>query len=410
MENTSDINLNAFAEERNSIWSDRSGTREDDGTYRTALGHEATPEFHHVAKAWSDRCKHIAEVSLAVLDKQATHRDFKAGISEINLTDDLRLGGARFTDHGLATLTRYLGMPSLMIEYMRERGYVGQLSELINDGLHQLKRSQGERTFLLRTTMGDDPQVNAVLSDSYSPIDHLEVIDRVCQALPQDGRGVLATQFDDDGETGNLVLNLLLPDSFKDTPESSYGCGISVANGRLGLGKLTITPYIFRAVCWNGTRWGWRESNVGVNQKHSGRIDRDRLQADISRAVRVALSGGHDLLALMDYTRDIAVTEPLRLIASLCQDRRLSTDHARAWVKGFDDEPADTAFGVVGGLTRGAQALAPGIRNQLEEVAGAILVPSLSADRHAVDRHWSKLLERAHHVSDGQLARIRSVP
>jgi hypothetical protein len=37
-------------------------------------------------------------------------------------------------------------------------------------------------------------------------------------------------------------------------------------------------------------------------------------------------------------------------------------------------------------------------------------VPSLSADRLAVDRHWSKLLERAHHVSDGQLARIRSVP
>jgi len=196
---------------------------------------------------------------------------------------------------------------------------------------------------------------------------------------------------------------------YADNPDSSYGCGISVANGRLGLGKLTITPYIFRSVCWNGTRWGWRESNVGVNQKHAGRIDRDRLQSDIHRAVRVALSGGHDFLALMDFTREIAVTDPQRLIASLSQDRRLSTEQARAWLRGYDDEPVDTAFGVVGGLTRGAQSLAPGIRNQLEEIAGAILVPSLSADRHAVDRHWSKLLERANHVSDEQVARITAL-
>ncbi len=406
MQNKNDINVNAFGEERNSVWTGKSGTRDDDGTYRTALGHEATSEFHHVAKSWSYRCKHIAEVTLAMLDKQAKQHDFRAGISELIIADDLTLGGARFTDHGLATLTRYLGMPNLMIEFMRERGYVRELSDLINDGLRELKRSQGERTFFLRTTLGDDPQVNAVLSDSYSPIDHTEVIDRVCQALPEDGRGVLASQFDDDDESGNLILNLLLPDSFKDDPDSSYGCGISICNGRLGLGKLAISPYIFRSICWNGTRWGWRETNVGVNQKHSGRIDRNRLQADINRAVKVALSGGHDLLALMYYTREIAVIDPQRLIASLSQDRRLSTEQARAWLKGYSEEPVDTAFGVVGGLTRGAQSLAPGIRNQLEEVAGAILVPSLTADRRAVERHWSKLLERAQNVSDEQVARI----
>ena len=405
---TQTINRNVFGDEQNPLFSDKGITQDADGSWRNALGYESTCDHKHVAKTWQDRCTHISQVILDIGDSEANQHDFTASLDELKLDNDLRLQGARFTSHGLQTLSRYVGLPSVATSYLSEHGYRSELAGIINREMQDLKSREGARHFLVRTTMDDDPRVNAIMSHSFSPIDHGEVVERVCRALPDGGIGTLATRFTDDDDSGNLILNLLLPDSFKSV-DFEMGVGLSIANGRYGLAKLEITPYVFRSICYNGTRWGWRESNIGLRQKHAGRIDRDRLQAEIQRAINVGLSGGNDLLAVMGYASEIAIADPKRMIASLSHDAKLSLDQTKAWMRGYDDEPIGNACGVIGGLTRGAQKLSDSVRNQLEAVAGSLLAPSIKADCRAVEAHWARLISRASNVSDEMVERLTAV-
>jgi len=160
----------------------------------------------------------------------------------------------------------------------------------------------------------------------------------------------------------------------------------------------------------NGMIWGRQNSDINVNQKHMGKIDRKELALEVRNAIKVALSQGNDLLTLMGYSKKVKVENPLNVIAQLCREKEinLTAEQGRLWHKGYIDslgeqnghEHHQTAFGIVNGLTRSAQNYNGAKREQMETIAGMILSPAIDADIQAIQKRWGRIADNASTLSE----------
>jgi hypothetical protein len=277
-------------------------------------------------------------------------------------------------------------------------------------------KGKEKRTFNVRIRHDDEGNdvVRAIVSERYGVIDNHEAMEMVSNALPS-LNDALASHLFNDGD--DIFGNILLPDYMKSEPDSDYGVGIAFRNSEIRNSTFKISPFLFRAICLNGMIWGRRNSEISINQKHLGTIDKDNIRLQVREAVILALSEGNDILTLMNLTKQVKVKNVHQVIAKVARDNKMTIEQGRAWSQGYLEtlqEPSgdiahETAFGLVNGLTRGAQAFSGVLREQMETTASIILAPAIDADLKAIQKRWGTLSDSANALPENIVAKYQMV-
>jgi hypothetical protein len=378
------------------------------GNWFNAIGLESTASHRHVAKQWQSKCTQFADFVQTVKEQSASKYDLVVPESNVRLKDSNTLtNDMTLTKSGLNSLRTFTDIPSSMISFLEERGYNDDLTRFVNSELslrEQMWANDGKdsREFRIRVRKDDDgaDNVRAVVSGRYGVIDNHEAVEMIANALPS-LTDALASHISNDGD--DIFGNVLLPDYMKSEPDSDYGVGIAFRNSEIKNSTFKVSPFLFRAICLNGMIWGRENSKNQINQKHLGNIDRVELQAQVTKAVRVALTQGNDLLTLLGHSKQVKVESPLQVIAQLARDNGMTIEQGRAWHKGYLESLTETnghlhdrsAFGIVNGLTRSAQRYSGATRESMETTASLILAPAIDASLQSISKRWGRIADNA---------------
>jgi hypothetical protein len=385
--------------------------QDDNGNWFNAIGLQSTETHKHVAKIWQDKCVSLESFYSTLKAQDANKVDVVKAESAIRLQDSSTLlDGTPLTKSGMDSLRMFTGIPSSMISFMEEHNYNDEMVMFVNDALNRRERDwsnkgKDAREFRVRTRHDDDgnPVARAIVSERYGVIDNLEAMEMIIDALPSKDaiKDALASHLHNDGD--DMFGNLLLPDNIKSEPDSDYGVGIAFRNSEVRNSTFKVSPFLFRAICLNGMIWGRQDSNIKVNQRHMGNIDKQELREEVRRAIVVALSQGNDLLTLLRHSKKVEVKNPEQVIAKLSRDNKMTIAQGKLWHKGYLESLQEasgqsqerTAFGIVNGLTRSAQQYTGSTREQMETIASTILAPSINADLQAISKRWGLISETA---------------
>lgn len=406
---TTKVNADAFESAGGlQVWNRGNAGIDAKGTYRTALGHEATAYHQNVALVWQQRCVPLGDffgqvvtADLGKEDKSALIKDmsFVPHNGKVNLLvtpDGMAPQQFRMTPEALSQSARMAGVHMEVVKHFvsSERADVAcdELNMMLDERRPDMP-NDAARTLRIRADRGikdtNSRLVRAVLSPGYDErLDNSAAMSMIIEALPsKDLEQVLCSHLYEDGDT--ITGNLLLPDSMKDYPDGAYGVGLAFRNSEIGDGSYSIDPFVFQAICVNGNIWSRQNSKLNVRQRHQS-LDMARLKDEVAMAVENALSGGHKLIELMQRSRqaEVKAENVPALIAHLARQQKLSREVANAWYTGWQVAPDTNALGVVNGLTRAAQEWSGGIRRQLESTAMQVLAPSLEADLRSIMSRW----------------------
>lgn len=422
-----------------------SGTagRDENGTYHNALGLESTETHKHVSVIWQRQCIPLGAFAADIHDQAANKKDVRLQADDLRLTDALTLtDGTGFTLSGLKSfprnkmkqgvidylaedihsygnvsdndatraksdLARYLNIELDHVSGERDATLQARMekkqAQLAEGGLPKsrvktlqteiedlARRIEDSKGFLVRTRHDDDGNnvVRYIASDRYGVIDNTDVMKIIADALPGGWGDSLASHAWNDGDS--MLGNVLLPDYIKNRPDSEYGVGFAFKNSEIGRFRFEINPFLFRAICLNGCIWGRSNSIITVDKKHLGNIDIMAIAAEVKNAIAVALAEGEQVLELFDKSKEITVVNQTELVAALSKEYKLTIPQGRAWLNGIAAEPGDTVFHMVQGLTRAAQDFVGDSRRNMEEVAGLIVAPSLTAEIDDIAKLWDK--------------------
>lgn len=350
------------------------------------------------------------------IDKESVGKyDLKLSMKDLKLNQDLTLNhnNLPFSLHGLLSLTdNYTEMPRAVVRYFRnkskkENKKISQLAILINEELAERRQEWKSReiypnAFLRYRPGKTNPLWNpegrdecrAMLSDKYTVIDNkpvVDILDRVIESLGG-AENVFYTRAYSIGYGDYMRGNFILPDRMKWMEESEWGVGFTISNSEIGHAPLRVSPYLFRALCSNSAIWGFKNSIIQLNKRHSGNVDMENLEISIRDAIIAALSDGESLLHQFEMARDIKVDSVPGIITHLTQKNvGLTKKHSLAWWDSFQSEPQSNAFGVINGLTRAAQHFQGQERDFLETKATELLCNDLSMDKENLQSRWSIL-------------------
>jgi hypothetical protein len=385
--------------------------QDDNGTWFNAIGLESTATHRHVALQWQKQCKPLEDFYAIVKAQAENKQDIEKPESQIRLKDATTLvDGTPLTKGGINSLRLFTDIPSSMISFMQERGYEDELVKFVNDELNRREsewtgKGKEPRDFRIRTRHDEEGNTvaRAIVSERYGVIDNLEALEMIIDALPKGSslKDALASHLHNDGD--DMYGNLLLPDNMKSEPDSDYGVGIAFRNSEIRNATFKVSPFLFRAICLNGMIWGRQNSDIRVNQRHMGKIDRVELGKEVRHAIAVALTQGNDLLTLMGHAKNVEVPNVEQTIAQLSRDNKLTAVQGKLWHKGYIESLTEesghvhekTVFGIVNGLTRSAKEYNGSMRENLETVASNILAPAIDADLQAISKRWGLISERA---------------
>jgi hypothetical protein len=418
-------NPEVFGEETGMVTKGKAEVK--DGVQYNALGLESTADMKHVSKIWQDKCTPFLDFAEQVQRRQGGKVDLLKSQDYVRVDDTLHLPtGEGFTEFGMYSLvTKYCDLPVGMTQFLRStewgngdpkspemvKKHWSDLATYLNFALEQSNyrwedaRDRGDKTrdLLLRIRPDEDgnPVIRMVGSDRYGILNNYEVLEMIQNALPaSDIDKALASHVFDNGD--DMKGNILLPDNMKKFPDSDYGVGIAFSNSEIGKKTVEIHPFLFRAICLNGCIWGRRNMTQGVSKKHLGEMNKDDIAEHVKYVCQIALSEGHSLLEQMNFSRDASVPEDLvgNVIAYLTRENKMTVAEGKAWYNDYQVEPYSSGFGIVNGLTRAAQRYDGNDRWNLENIAGSILTPSLTATKEQVVNRWDKVVERASELEE----------
>jgi hypothetical protein len=402
-------NNNVFGNETGLVVSGEA--KQVNGQWVNAIGLASTETHRHVAKVWQDKCASLANTLQEIRTQHEGKFDKTASDSSLRLaTVDSLIDGSRISKSGLESIRSYTTVPSTMIDYLIENNFEADVPRYINDAMDKRenkRKNQENRTMLLRFRTDEEGEyIRSVCSEKYGVLDNIDAFEFIADALPNGLSDALTSHFQNDGD--DIAGNILLPDYMKEQPDSMYGVGINFSNSEIRNGSFKISPFLFRAICLNGMIWGRRNSEISINQRHLGKIDKDHVKEQVRQAVVLALSEGNDILTLMNLSQGVKVKNVSQVIAKVSRDNKLTIEQGRAWSQGYLDTlkedsghlSHESAFGIVNGLTRGAQSFTGALREQMETTASMILAPSIDADLKAIQKRWGTISGSASTLED----------
>jgi len=129
-----------------------------------------------------------------------------------------------------------------------------------------------ERTPRLFRFQKDDVNgdfIRAILSNSYHPIDNIEIIDTVLPIVIEQGAKVVSCEV----TPSNLYIKLVTEDLKAEVKVGDIvRGGIMISNSEVGLGSVRLVPFVERLACQNGmvVKEGLNGNNLQYRRIHKG--------------------------------------------------------------------------------------------------------------------------------------------
>ncbi len=273
---------------------------------------------------------------------------------------------------------------------------ITDLVEAVNRQLGAVLRKEPGKEALVRAKSNNGTSfVRAVLSDRYVPLDSDLVVGALDDIFGEQSVEARIGFLSWDGDSLRTVV--VFPETFREGAGDGLYMAAVIRNNEVGGGSVEVSPGLLRDVCTNTVIYGWQAGVEAVRQRHIGRIDGQRLRADIAAALTESLKFSDVLADRLEEARRVEVPDVAQVIAFLSRKNRLPRNAAAAWMAGYREESvasegtANTAFGVVQGLARAARAQRSDARHQTERLAGELL----GTARQDLGHEWERNVTRA---------------
>lgn len=421
-------------------WADFGSAKKDEnGRWKNRLGLTSTESHRHVAAAWqASGCVKLRafrqEQELAAerkWDENALSlNNLKIEGGQFHFSDGDKALSAQPTAHAIYQLANIAGAKPSSVQALydvefatlraREEGEtlappnnfaerIALGDEILNKHLSWLSPEvRGrEKLFRFRDREDDSTECRAVLSSRYGILDQDQMLEVLWEAIPAEGReDVLVSYVEDDGN--RLTASLLFPDHIKDAPDSEYGVGLKLRNAEDGSWAWEVSPWLFRAICYNGSVWGIREKRREKNMRkiHLGNMDVAQLINRAKQTIKLGLSEGLAMFDLMQLSQSAPVPNPEAVIAFTTKQAGIGTKASLAVAHAFKKEPARSGWGVVNAWTLAAQAFKGDTRNLFEKTGASLMGPSLDADQAAVRSHWETINNQARRYAEKEQEQV----
>jgi hypothetical protein len=226
-----------------------------------------------------------------------------------------------------------------------------------------LKR-MSERQFLLR---GKASHVRAVLSGEYIAYNNSAIAETVETLLRSDGLWIKAFVL----QETHCFLKIISEDLVE--PMSGLKAGIMIGNSEVGMGSVSVEPFVFRKACTN---------DLIVTQEKAFRHAHIHFTPnELTRRMAEAIGDGFlvasQVLDAFLKAKDDPIADPLAAIRKIAEERKLSQKITDEVVARYATEPEPNRFGLINAFTRAAQSLAPLQRIEMERFAGRLLTAPL---------------------------------
>jgi hypothetical protein len=217
-----------------------------------------------------------------------------------------------------------------------------------------------DKSYLLR---GKGDWIRAFLSADYTPYDNKQIAETVQSLL---GNGAITIK-DFVLEETNLYLKLVSEEIVD--PGEDLKAGIMIGNSEVGLGSVSVEPFVFRKPCTNDLIVSDEESFRHAHIHFTANEFTRRMAEGVSHAFQVASSALDGFL----QTHQDPIPDPLDVIRKIAEGRNMTQKFTDQVVSGYLAEPEQSRFGVINAFTRAAQGLAPIQRIEMERFAGTLL-------------------------------------
>jgi hypothetical protein len=156
--------------------------------------------------------------------------------------------------------------------------------------------------------------------------------------------------------------------------ESDLKAGIMIGNSEVGMGSVSVEPFVFRKPCAN---------DLIVSQEKSFRHAQIHLTPyELTRRMAEAVSDGFRLASsVLDAylkVREEPIPDPLETIRKIAEARQFSQKFTDEVVSSYLGDAEPNRFEVINAFTRAAQHLGPIQRIEMERFAGTLLESPLS--------------------------------
>lgn len=304
------------------------------------------------------------QVEERIIEDDRNKWDRKAAAKELRIADDgaveLRNGAApeRFALSELATgqMCQRLGIPVL---YYRRLPHELQAT-IANYDFGRLN----DNAYLMR---GKDQWIRAFLSTEYIAYNNAHIAETVKALLERAGVSVRSFILEE-----THVFLKIISDDIVDR-DSGLKAGIMIGNSEVGMGSISVEPFVFRRACTNDLvvtqEKSFRHAHIHLSVSELRR----RMGDAISDSFRIAST----LLDAFLKTREEQVADPVETIRQLAEARKMSQKFADEVASSYAAEAEPTRFGVINAFTRAAQKLGPLQRIEVERFAGTLLEAKL---------------------------------
>ena len=224
---------------------------------------------------------------------------------------------------------------------------------------YDLSRQNG-KSFLLR---GKGQWVRAFLSDEYVAYNNSEIAETVESLLAKPELTIRSFVLD---ETHMFIK--IISEEIWDV-EAGLKAGIMIGNSEVGMGSVSVEPFVFRKPCTN---------DLIVSQEKSFRHAHIHLTAfELTRRMAEAISQGFRVASsVMDaflQSHQEPIEDPIEMIKKIAEERQFSQKLKDEIVSSYLLEPEPSRFGVINAFTNTAQKLGPLQRIEMERFAGSLL-------------------------------------
>jgi hypothetical protein len=229
---------------------------------------------------------------------------------------------------------------------------------------YDLERLKGT-SFLVR---GKGEWIRAFLSAEYVACNNSEIAQTAESLLRNGALDVKSFVL----EETHMFLKIISEDIMD--RNAGLKAGIMIGNSEVGMGSVSVEPFVFRKPCTN---------DLIVSQEKSFRHAHIHLTAhELTRRMAEAISEGFQVASsVLDAflkTREVKVVDPLEVIRKIAEEREFSQKLTDDVVSSYMVEPESNWFGVINSFTNAAQKLAPIQRIEMERFAGTLLEAPLN--------------------------------
>lgn len=215
-------------------------------------------------------------------------------------------------------------------------------------------------SYLLR---GKGDWIRAFLSNEYVAYNNSEIATTVESLLSKGDVSIKSFVL----EETNLFLKIISEEIWD--MESGLKAGIMIGNSEVGMGSVSVEPFVFRKPCTNdlivSQEKSFRHAHIHLTEYEMTR----RMAEAVSEGFRLASS----VLTAFLKTREEPMEDPVETIRKIAEARKFSQKLTDEVVSSYLVEPEGNRFGLINAFTNAAQKLGPLQRIEMERFAGTLL-------------------------------------